>query len=95
MIYSRHKEDAGRDRRVSSRNRGLCMPSAEVVSSFLSEVVILSVGKRWLWRIFFIQELRNHVVNPVHKTVLVSYLYPRGLSLDLVGLFAGERNRGT
>ena len=59
MIYSRHMEDAGRDRQVRFRKWGLRVPAAENI---------------------FDGNLRNYVVNPVGKTVSVSYLYLRGLS---------------
>lgn len=95
MIYSRHKEDAGRDRRVSSRN-GVCsclvQSGPAVVSSFLNGVLVLSVRKGWLWKIFLIQEIRSHVVNLVSRTVSAYYLPKRPIAPSL-GLSPDKRNK--
>lgn len=92
MIYSRHTEDAGRDRRVSSMKEGLCMSAAEwACVSFSSKWSGYLVSRDGV--VEEIQELRKYV-NLVSKIVSVSYLYLRVLSpvfLSL-GLSPGERN---
>lgn len=79
MIYSRHKEDAGRDRRVSSRKWGLLLPSAEwaCCGFFFSKWSACLVSKEEV-----AVELRSHVVNLV-RTVSAYYLPKRPIAPSL------------
>lgn len=89
MIYSRHKEDAGRDRGVSSRRWGLLLPSAEraCCAFFFSRWSACLVRKEGV-----LVELRSHGVNLVSRTVSAYYLLKRPIAPSL-GLSPDKRNK--